>query len=136
MPVSVLRQPAVRRLRYNKHAYDFVFKALHYTQEKLQKSSGGEAEAHVTGLELLQGAREYAQQQYGRLARVVLGYWGVRRTDDIGRIVFELVDRGEMRKTDRDTISDFIDVFDFATVFEREYDINVRAFLSGDAPSA
>jgi uncharacterized repeat protein (TIGR04138 family) len=102
----------------------------------LQKSSDREAEAHVTGLELLQGVREYALQQYGRLARIVLAHWGVRRTDDIGRIVFELVDRGEMRKTDRDTISDFIEVFDFATVFERDYEINVRAFLSGDAPSA
>ncbi len=129
--MSLLRQPAIRRLRYHKHAYEFVFKALHFTQETLQKTSEVEAEAHVSGGELLEGAREYARQQYGRLARVVLEHWGVRRTDDIGRIVFELVERGEMRKTDRDTLADFYDVYDFETVFEREYEIDVRAFLDG-----
>jgi uncharacterized repeat protein (TIGR04138 family) len=134
-PVSVLRQPAIRRLRYHKSAYEFVFKALHFTQGALQKSSDVEDEAHVTGGELLMGVRDYARQQYGRLARIVLEHWGVRRTEDIGRIVFELVDRGEMRKTDRDTISDFNDVYDFATVFEREYEIDVRAFVNAEASS-
>jgi uncharacterized repeat protein (TIGR04138 family) len=133
--VSVLRQPAVRRLRYHKHAYEFVFKALHFTQEALQKSSQVEDEAHVSGGELLIGVRDYARQQYGRLARIVFQHWGVRRTDDIGRIVFELVERGEMRKTDRDTIADFIDVYDFETVFERDYEIDVRAFVNADASS-
>ncbi len=133
--MSVLRPPVVRRLRYHRHAYEFVFKALHFTQETLQKSSEVEVEAHVTGGELLIGVRDYARQQFGRLARVVFTHWGVRRTDDIGRIVFELVERGEMRKTDRDTIADFIDVYDFEAVFEREYEIDVRAFVNSDAPT-
>jgi uncharacterized repeat protein (TIGR04138 family) len=43
--------------------------------------------------------------------------------------VFELIERGEMRKTEHDQICDFFDVYDFEDVFVRQYRIDVsRAF--------
>jgi uncharacterized repeat protein (TIGR04138 family) len=70
--------------------------------------------------------RELALEQFGLLARVVLRQWGIESTDDVGRMVFELIERGEMRKTPRDRLSDFFDVYDFDEVFDRLYRIDTR----------
>ena len=55
------------------------------------------------------------------MARTVLEHWGVEGTRDIGRIVFELVEDGFLRKTEEDVPEDFEDIYDFKTVFERDY---------------
>jgi uncharacterized repeat protein (TIGR04138 family) len=43
----------------------------------------------------------------------VLNHWGVRSTGDFGDIVFNLIDIGQMKKTESDRREDFDDVFDF-----------------------
>ncbi|QDU91758.1 hypothetical protein Pla175_51890 [Pirellulimonas nuda] len=68
---------------------------------------------HVSGQQLCEAIRRYALDQYGLLAKHVLGQWGVRKTDDFGEIVFNLIDIGKMRRTKDDTREDFVDVFDF-----------------------
>ena len=135
--MSVASKSTALRLRYHPDAYRFVFEALQYTQEKLQKPKGRQRdiesdepedeEAHITGQELLHGIRELALKRFGLLARTVFQTWGVRSTSDFGRIVFELVDRGEMRKTERDSLDDFIGVFEFEDALDREYRIETRA---------
>lgn len=131
--MSVASKSTPLRLRYDADAYRFVFEALQYTQEKLQKprspARGAESDdveveaAHITGQELLQGIRELALKRFGLMARTVFQSWGVCGTSDFGRIVFELVDRGEMRKTDRDSLDDFVGVYDFEEALDREYRI-------------
>jgi uncharacterized repeat protein (TIGR04138 family) len=55
----------------------------------------------------------------------------VATTEDFGRIVFEMVDRGELRKTDRDSLADFLDIYNFDDVFQRAYRVDTsKAFLS------
>jgi len=56
-------------------------------------------------------------QRYGLLAGTVLARWGVKRTDDFGTIVYAMIDRGELRASDRDSFEDFKGVFDFAETF-------------------
>ena len=120
-----------QHLRYHKNAYQFVFQALQYTQERLDRkrsmSEEDEDEAHISGQELLSGVRDLALEQFGMLARTVFKRWGIRATEDFGRIVFELVERGEMRKTDRDQLSDFCDVFDFEEAFDHDYAIDTSS---------
>ena len=58
------------------------------------------------------------------MARTVLRRWNIRRTEDFGKIVFTLVENGDMGKTDGDTIEDFRRVYDFATAFESSYQID------------
>ena len=58
-----------------------------------------------------------------RLPRLRYATWVVEATADFGRIVFELIERGEMRKTDRDQLEDFFDIYDFDDVFDRGYQI-------------
>lgn len=68
---------------------------------------------HVSGQQLCEAIRRYALDQYGLLAKHVLGQWGVCKTDDFGEIVFNLIDIGKMRRTEEDSREDFVDVFDF-----------------------
>ena len=63
----------------------------------------------------LPGAGELALRSYGMMAVTVLDLWGIRSTSDIGEIVFNLIDSGDLDKTPSDKRSDFDDVFDFAS---------------------
>jgi len=78
---------------------------------------------HVTGQQLCLALRDLAIDKYGLMAGVVLGHWGVHRTNDFGRIVFALVDNGDLHKQPTDSIRDFDRVFDFREVFDRGYRI-------------
>lgn len=117
------------RKRYHSQAYQFVFAALRHTQQQLGRAVAHDPEteeAHISGRELLGGVRELALEQFGLMTQTVFRQWGIESTDDFGRIVFELIERGEMRKTDRDRLSDFFDVYEFEDVFDRRYPIDTR----------
>ncbi|MSR68867.1 MAG: hypothetical protein EXS17_00750 [Phycisphaerales bacterium] len=75
---------------------------------------------HLSGQQLCFGLLEFAIDQYGMLAPVVLRHWNVQRTDDFGRIVFALIDIGVFRKSPSDSIDDFRSVYDFGEVFSRD----------------
>lgn len=108
---SEIKRVADADPRYRVDAYRFVFEALEFTIQKLGEKR------HVTGQELLQGIREYALQEFGMLAKMVLGRWGVTCTEDFGEIVFNLVEENLMGKTDTDTRADFRDGYDFEEAF-------------------
>jgi hypothetical protein len=120
--------------RFHPHAYQFVFEALQHAQKKLNRGLSEDPDdegAHISGQELLQGIRELGQDQFGMLAKTVFQQWGVQKTEDFGHIVFDLIERGDMRKTDRDQLVDFCDVYDFEAALERDYAIDTsKAFRS------
>lgn len=124
------------RKKYHPNAYRFIFPALKYSQERFRQPEifGGEpvdSETHISGQELVHGIRLYASDQFGLLARTVFNSWGIHTTEDFGRIVFELIDRGEMKKTEQDSIHDFCDLYDFEEVFDEQYIVDVsKAFSS------
>jgi len=132
--MSVASRSSLPELKFAPDAYHFVFDALQYTQQQLNRprdtGAEEEAEAHITGQELLGGIRELALKQFGLMSRTVFQNWGVRRTDDFGTIVFELVDRKKMRKTDQDSHSDFVDVYDFEDALDRDYTIDTSSAFS------
>jgi len=130
--MSALGQTTASRNKYHADAYRFVFEALHHTQQKLKRPAASDLDddrAHITGPELLYGIRDLALERYGLLAKDVFAHWGVKGTGDFGRIVFELIERGEMRKTERDQLSDFLDVYDFDDALDRDYKIDVSQTL-------
>lgn len=106
--------------RYKLPAYEFLFQALSYTQSKLNR------QGHVTGRELLEGIKEYIVEQFGPLAQTVLESWGVKTTDNLGDIVFNLVNEGLLKKTDEDHIEDFKGVYDFKEAFREEYEKRLK----------
>ena len=65
--------------------------------------------------------RDLALARYGLMARTVLEHWGIHSTDDLGEIVFAMVDCGVLIKREEDRLEDFRGLYDFEEVFERDY---------------
>jgi len=104
-----------RDRRYRAEAYVFVIDAVEAVLLEIARMR------HISGPELCDGLRTLAVSRFGPMAKEVLNFWGVRSTGDFGNIVFNLVDAGLLLKTEHDRIEDFIDVYDFGEVFERNY---------------
>lgn len=127
--MTTTSNPATRRTRFHHDAYQFLFAALRHAQRRLNRlprneSPEEEEEAHISGYELLEGVRDLAASHFGPLTPLVFDHWGVHCTGDFGRMVFELIDQGDMRKTESDHLSDFFDVYDFADAFDRSYRVD------------
>src|SRR6478672_1445573 len=121
MADSSMRFPEItdivhRDRRYSYEAYEFVFEALNHTQQMVGRVPvGGEKpgeEHHVSGKEILEGAVDLAREEFGFLARTVFHQWGIRTTDDLGEIVFNLIKAALLSKTESDSRADFHAVFD------------------------
>ncbi len=76
---------------------------------------------HVTGQQLCWAIRDAALKRWGLLARAVLAHWGITRTEDIGAIVFALVNNGWLSKQPTDSLDDFNQVFSFVEAFDKSY---------------
>jgi uncharacterized repeat protein (TIGR04138 family) len=109
--------------RYAPDAYHFVFEVLDFVLERAAARHGERlsTEKHVSVAQLLDGLREYALDQFGPLARLVLERWGLRRTEDFGELVFTLVEHRLLNKQDDDRISDFRNGFNFREAFDRAW---------------
>jgi len=150
--MSTTQKTSLPRVKHHPHAERFVFEALRRTQfnlgrlkqDRLQSSDpigqrrgaeqAGERhrnrQFHITGPELLEGIREFALHEFGLMARSVFHCWSIHTTEDFGRVVFDLIERGEMSKTDGDQLSDFSDVYDFEEALDNQYQIDVsRTFV-------
>lgn len=117
---GVVKEICLKDARYDRDAYFFVRESLDFTSKTLNKPREGAAR-HVSGPELLEGARAYALQEFGPLALTVLHSWGIKTTSDFGEIVFSLVATGKLGKTDEDRKEDFANGYDFAEVFAKPF---------------
>ena len=127
-----LHQLVASDRRYPVEAYYFVRDALSYASDSLELSNqfqhdlelcqGGE-EHHLTGQQLCDAIREYAQNQFGYMARIVLKNWGIESTSGFGDIVYNMIDIGLMKKSDQDERSHFDDVYEFGAVFDDQFQI-------------
>lgn len=121
-----LKQVAREIGPYPPEAFEFVQRGLSHTVRKVHGSvEDPDASRHVSGQQLCEGLREYALAQWGLLARTVLWRWGISSTLDFGRIVFALIEVGQMQRTPDDTIEDFRNVYEFRTAFDSGYKIGV-----------
>jgi uncharacterized repeat protein (TIGR04138 family) len=116
-----LEEVALREGRYHPEAYRFVFDSLDYMLVKLDKHQRPMGDRHISVDQLLSGVRDFALDQFGPLSRTVLEAWGIYKTEDIGEIVFNLVEAGLLNKQDSDHKEDFANGFDFREAFEEQY---------------
>jgi len=112
---EILDQLRERNPRFHGKAYLFLLSSLHAVLEDLDQPR------HVSGRELARGVRDLALERFGPMARIVLEHWGIHNTDDLGEIVFALVDCGILIKQEEDRREDFRDVYDFEEAFEQDY---------------
>ena len=118
---EVLDRLQERNPRFHAHSYIFVLQALHKVIHSL------ETPRHVTGRELTEGVRELALERFGPIARTVLEHWGIHDTDDVGRVVFAMVEQGILIKQEEDQLEDFTGVFDFEEAFDLNYPWDARS---------
>ena len=118
-----------RDRRYAYEAYEFMFEALGHTQRMVGRAPDEDEvpgeEHHVSGKEILEGAVDLAREEFGFMARTVFQQWGVRRTDDVGEIVFNLIEANLLSKTDTDSRADFHDVFDLDRALTEGFSIRL-----------
>ncbi len=93
--------------RYKPGAYIFVLNGLEFLLTRMGEKR------HVHGRELSLSLLQFAEKQFGPMARKVLESWGIHKTDDFGYIVYNLIDIGLMSRRDEDSVEDFFEVEDF-----------------------
>lgn len=101
--------------RYPEAAYGFVLEALSFSQKKFRRQK------HVSGKELLEGIKILLMERFGPMTLSVLKHWRIQKTDDFGEIVFNMVNKKVLSRTDEDNIEEFRDRYDFNTVFRDAY---------------
>ena len=112
---EILDQLQEKNPRFHGKAYLFLLSSLHRVMGDLK------APRHITGQELANGFRCLALDRFGPMARTVLQHWGIQTTQDLGEIVFALVECGVLIRQDEDNLEDFQDLFDFEEAFEHDY---------------
>jgi len=118
---ELLETILTRDPRYTVEAYAFVRAGLDFTVRRLDKPR------HVSGQELLAGIREFALAEFGPMTKTVLNGWGIRRTEDIGEIVFNMVESGLLGKTEKDSRADFANGYNFDEAFRKPFQPAVPA---------
>lgn len=113
--------------RYHLEGYAFLRDSLEATMKR-RKKTRKDPGSHVGAVELLDGFRLHAINEFGPMSLMVLNYWGLRCTEDVGNMVFNLVLAEVFGKTDEDTIESFREVYDF-------YEVFVAPFRPEDQPS-
>lgn len=106
--------------RFDREAYFFLREALDHCK-KIVKGDKAQSEAHVTVAELLDGIRQYALSKYGPMAITLLDEWGVRKCEDFGDIVFNMVEHRLLSITEKDTREQFAAGYDFNDAFKTPF---------------
>jgi uncharacterized repeat protein (TIGR04138 family) len=109
--------------RYRREAFVFVIAGLNATVQELPALRREDpVQRHLSGQELLGGMVRLARHEFGEMAAVVFREWGIQRGEDIGNIVFHLVQRGQLSARPEDSIDDF------------RVDLDLLRALSGSDP--
>ena len=122
--------------RFDREAYHFLRDALDFTIKARKKAR--ETDAHVTGQQLLEGVRQYALKQYGPMVPTVFHFWGVRRCEDFGDMVFNFIRAGVFGKSETDSVDDFKGGYSFHDAFVAPYLPDkpaVRRRVDSDCPA-
>jgi len=97
--------------KYPSGAYIMVFEVLDYI------ALNADVKRHLTGKELALSAFVFSLHQYGLMAKLVWETMGIYSSEDLGQIVFHLVESKLLGKQEGDKVEDFNDLFtsqDFA----------------------
>ena len=95
---------------YPADAFVLVSQAVGNADDYLSKSPSfqfGDEVRHVSAAELCRAFGAFAVDMYGATALEVLREWGIRQSEDIGRIVYRLVEVGHLVTQTTDSPMDF-----------------------------
>ena len=118
-----IHQAVQKDPRYHPHAYEFVRDALHAAVKHFRS---GQEDQHVTGQEVLEGVRLFALEEYGPMAFTILSQWGLNRGEDVGNVVYNLIDTGYFGRNEGDSLEDFSGGYVFAEAFSKPFEPQSR----------
>ena len=116
---EAVRRSIQKDPRYQPAAYELVRDALHVAAKKFRDENADDQ--HVSGQELLAGFRDHVLSEYGPMSALLLDQWGIQRGEDVGSIVYNLIDCGYFGKNDGDSLEDFSGGYEFATAFTNPF---------------
>lgn len=115
-----------RDKRFHPQAYIFLKEALDFTVQRIMDANKSQ-QRHVTGQELLEGFRDLALREFGPMAATLFREWGLTQCQDVGDMVFHLIEEQVFGKQDSDTKDDFSAIYSFAEAFVRPFEPRQRA---------
>ena len=101
--------------RYHADSYEFVMEALNFAQKRFRNTK------HINGHEFLEGIKGLLIKKFGPMTISVLNYWGIKKTEDFGNIVFNLEQYKIIARDAQDQYETFKDGYDFQEVFDKGY---------------
>ena len=103
---------------YPVEAFSFMLGALRYAY--LRKTAGAGGTASVNAREVCDAVRCYGRLRLSGEARAVLrlAQWKIRRSEDVGRIIFRMVETGRLHASPGDSPEQFAGLFTLETLFE------------------
>ncbi len=119
--------------RYHPAAYELVRDALHVAAKKFRDENADNQ--HVSGQELLEGFLGHILEEFGPMSSLILDQWGLHRGEDVGNIVYNLIEVGYFGRNDGDSLEDFAGGYDFATAFSDPF-LPTSARIGREDPSS
>lgn len=97
----------------NAHAYAVVFQTLEWLKlpEVRQALGLSDEHFHLTGQQLCEYMYKYSVNAYGLLAHAVWEYLGITCSEDIGDLIYDLLEVGLIGAQPTDKKEDFDDAF-------------------------
>ncbi len=127
---EAIRQLCQKDKRYMPQAYQLVRLSLDLAQKNVHgeiKKNKVQPNRHVTGPQLLEGFRQHVLETYGPMSYTLLHSWGIKKSVDVGHIVFNIIETGMFGRSDEDRLEDFENVYDFKDAFLRPFEPNLKA---------
>ena len=112
-PDSIFAELAAGQMRLRVEAYRFVSRAV----SKALSDSLDRGVEHVSGRDVALAFRGLALAEFGKGALPALNGWGLFTTDDIGTVVYQLIEAGLLGARPEDKPQDFHAIYDFAAEF-------------------
>ena len=97
--------------RYKPEAYGFILASLDFQRAE------SATEEHIKANILVSAVVKLSKIKFGPLAYEVLNNWGIKSSDDIGSIVYNLIDMKVLSKSEDDTISEFFSLKEFDDIY-------------------
>lgn len=98
--------------RYDARAYALLMDCVHYL---------GKEGRHMTAADIMDEFKERTLDQYGAMSYTVLSEWGVKCTEDLGEMMFNLAENRRVRRDRDDTPDSFAGGYDFEEAFLGPY---------------
>ena len=113
-------------------AYCFVRDSVHKALDNIAKAKrqnlfADDDPPDIKGADLCRFFRDTLINRFGPSAIDVLDTWNIKQTNDFGKIVYKLISVEILGKSERDSIEDFDNVYDFIEEFVLPYKLGRNA---------